>query len=210
MEFMDTKLIIKRIKIRRTAIGMSQLDMAKALGVTQATYSRMESGHQIITFDQINVLLDAVNLKFSDIVKEEQGEIVLPKLGNSNMEEILVLIKDVLKLNNNELMQVFKTFITTSVEGNKELVSAVLKLTDGTFKFKSTKYLVTELEKLPNAEKIIHNMALVLQRNPEQFAKQFSFDVSSLGEQLSSEVQARVSDQKPHQSSKPQRTKRQP
>lgn len=53
----------RRIKIRRTELGLTQNEVAKEIGVPQPTFSRYESGKRRITIDVAKRLIPVLKIE---------------------------------------------------------------------------------------------------------------------------------------------------
>ena len=54
--------------------GVGQIEMAKALGVSQATWSRVETGQSPLTIEQLSHACELIGLSAGDIVSEVDKE----------------------------------------------------------------------------------------------------------------------------------------
>ena len=59
---------------RRQQRGVGQIELAKALGVSQATWSRVETGQSPLTIEQLSHACELIGLSASDIVSEVDAE----------------------------------------------------------------------------------------------------------------------------------------
>jgi len=79
----------------RKSLGKEQSEIAAVLGITQASYSRLESGKSSMTTDQIFLISKALQLTPSSLLLqvensikalESNGFIVVPQLRGSNTD----------------------------------------------------------------------------------------------------------------------------
>ncbi len=76
-----------RIKQIRTAAGLSQVNMAKKIGIGQSTLAQMETGRRTVAERYIMLLASAFNVN-PDWIKTGKGSIYKPA-GTSSGEQIL-------------------------------------------------------------------------------------------------------------------------
>lgn len=183
---MDKKDVLTKIKLKRVALGLSQDVVAKAIGLDDSHYSKLERGLYDISLAKFIDLMGVLKLGFGDFI---DGHASLPH-QEVNADSLKPLI-DSMNANTDRL---FKALF----ENNEKKHST------------STELLMEKLEALKGGDIIINNMLLILQRTPEVFLKQFSFDVDSLKEQVTSEFQQSISDRKPNHHGKRRHIKRQP
>jgi len=58
---------VKRLKAERIAKGLTQEDVANALGVTRSWYAMKENGRRNITLEEFSKILDALGYDESDV-----------------------------------------------------------------------------------------------------------------------------------------------
>lgn len=61
---------MKGIELQRRKIGLSQIELAEKVGVSQANISQWESGVALPRADKLPVLAKALNCKIDDLFKE--------------------------------------------------------------------------------------------------------------------------------------------
>jgi transcriptional regulator with XRE-family HTH domain len=66
------KRIGHRIKIRRAVLGMTQAQLAQALGVTQVYLSYMERGERPISTEMLSQIAMALNCEADDLMNEKR------------------------------------------------------------------------------------------------------------------------------------------
>ncbi|WP_028834317.1 MULTISPECIES: helix-turn-helix domain-containing protein [unclassified Pseudoalteromonas] len=80
---------------KRKGLGIEQTDLSKALGLTQASYSRLESGKSTFSVDQMFICSKAMNVSVLDIIADvektvknlEKNQVVqvkMPPRGNAS------------------------------------------------------------------------------------------------------------------------------
>ena len=83
---------------KRKELGIEQTDLSKALGLTQASYSRLESGKSTFSVDQMFICSKAMNVSVLDIISAvektvknlESNQVVqvkMPPRGNAKNAE---------------------------------------------------------------------------------------------------------------------------
>ena len=65
-----TTNILKILKKRRVEANISQQTIAKALGIPQASYSRIETGKYQLTFNAFLIICDVIDAEPTKILKE--------------------------------------------------------------------------------------------------------------------------------------------
>ncbi len=63
-------LLVSNIRKLRKEAGLTQTEIARRLGVRQATYSAMECGRQKIFTDYLPIIAEALGVKISDLFNE--------------------------------------------------------------------------------------------------------------------------------------------
>lgn len=66
------QLIGRRIRIRRAVQGMTQADLAKTLGITQAQISNIEKGKRTLHAQTLAGIAAALNCEVTDLVNERR------------------------------------------------------------------------------------------------------------------------------------------
>lgn len=85
------------VRSKRTELGLEQSDLAEKLGLSQASYSRIEAGKANISVDHMCQIAKALNIRYGDFLAsyanyverlEENGVAVVPaQRGNSKGAE---------------------------------------------------------------------------------------------------------------------------
>ncbi len=70
---MDNELVGKKLKYIRHNLGVNQIDMAEAMGITQSMYSRIEKGLYGIQYAQIQCLVDKFNIDSEYLTDDTRG-----------------------------------------------------------------------------------------------------------------------------------------
>lgn len=60
----------RALRMRRERKGARQVDVARACGMSQANYSRLENGEIAITVDQLRLASAAVGVQASDVLQD--------------------------------------------------------------------------------------------------------------------------------------------
>lgn len=94
------KLLGRRVKFLRMEKGISQTDMAEAIGLSQTNLSNMESGRTAITIQNIFKMRNVLGCKMSDFFVDFDGEAVAKEEAKKAIEledalQILKLLKNV-------------------------------------------------------------------------------------------------------------------
>ena len=71
------KLIGRRVKFLRMEKGISQTDMAEAIGLSQTNLSNMESGRTAITIQNLFKIKKVLNCRMADFFVDFDGEAVV-------------------------------------------------------------------------------------------------------------------------------------
>lgn len=58
---------LKRLKAERVAKGLSQEDIANALGITRTWYSRKENGHVSLSIEEFAKIIEVLGYDESDV-----------------------------------------------------------------------------------------------------------------------------------------------
>jgi len=66
------RLFIRVIKSARLEMGLSQKDLAEAIGTSQSVIARIEAGKQNISYEMMNRLSDTLDLKLHIIATKEE------------------------------------------------------------------------------------------------------------------------------------------
>ena len=102
MEF--RKRFAKRFKELRIMAGLSQEDIANAMGYSEKTVSYWENGHNPIKFDNLPELAKVLGVP-------EYKLLVFGELNSQNNEEILDLLNSMTEKERNIVSQVIKSIL---------------------------------------------------------------------------------------------------
>jgi transcriptional regulator with XRE-family HTH domain len=98
--FMDKKTVVLRVKLRRVSRGLSQEDLASAIGIDASQYSRIESGASDLNLTKLIKIMEKLEMKFSDFDDDDgtelpstNTELEIRKL-RADMDKILNSLKD--------------------------------------------------------------------------------------------------------------------
>ncbi len=89
------ELLGGRIKALRTAHGMTQEQLADALGISRQKFARIENGNNSITLDVLSKIAEALDMTVIDITKvldEEPSVSYRENSSNSSAEEIFDML----------------------------------------------------------------------------------------------------------------------
>lgn len=89
------ELLGSRIKLLRTANGMTQEKLAEALGISRQKFARIENGNNSITLDILSKIAEALDVTVNDITKvldEEPSISYRVNETNSSAEEIFDML----------------------------------------------------------------------------------------------------------------------
>lgn len=89
------ELLGSRIKLLRTANGMTQEQLAEALGISRQKFARIENGNNSITLDILSKIAEALDVTVNDITKvldEEPSISYRVNETNSSAEEIFDML----------------------------------------------------------------------------------------------------------------------
>jgi transcriptional regulator with XRE-family HTH domain len=73
--FMDKKTVVLRVKLRRVSRGLSQEDLASAIGIDASQYSRIESGASDLNLTKLIKIMEKLEMKFSDFDDDDGTEL---------------------------------------------------------------------------------------------------------------------------------------
>ena len=73
----EVKVLSHRVKMIRLAKGVSQTDMAKAIGTSQTNLSNMEAGRTAITVQNLFKIQKVLGCKMADFFVDFDGEEVV-------------------------------------------------------------------------------------------------------------------------------------
>lgn len=71
-EIKELALIAAKIELKRTALGMTQKEFAKKMGVSQGMVSRWESGTYNFTITTLNDICQKLELEFEPTIRDNQ------------------------------------------------------------------------------------------------------------------------------------------
>ena len=98
----EFKVLGRKVKFLRLEKGISQTDMAEAIGLSQTNLSNMESGRTAITIQNLFKMQKILGCKMRDFFTDFDGEVseVQRSTGNNSIEledalNILKLLKKV-------------------------------------------------------------------------------------------------------------------
>ena len=96
----ELKVLSHRVKMERLAKGVSQTDMANAIGVSQTNLSNMEAGRTAITIQNLFKIRKVLGCKMSDFFVDFDDEKVEKEEAKKTIEledalQILKLLKNV-------------------------------------------------------------------------------------------------------------------
>lgn len=92
----------EKIKQHRTAKGLSQKEVALNVGIDQAQYSRIESGKVEPTLSSLEKIAEALSVKISDFLDEENALDI-----NSYDKTVIDKIRLIDELEDNEKKSIF-------------------------------------------------------------------------------------------------------
>ena len=91
-------MVGKRVKMLRMQKGISQSELARSVGISQAHLSNIENGHSHITLENLFALHDILGVSmasfFVDIDGKQEAEDAKAFIGLSDMIDALLLIKN--------------------------------------------------------------------------------------------------------------------
>ena len=95
----ELKVLSRRVKMVRLAKGISQTNMANAIGVSKTNLSNMEAGRTAITIQNLFKIQKVLGCKMSDFFVDFDGEEVIEVKGSENgkssieLEDALNILK---------------------------------------------------------------------------------------------------------------------
>ena len=100
----EFKVLGRKVKFLRLEKGISQTDMAEAIGLSQTNLSNMESGRTAITIQNLFKMREVLGCKMSDLFTDFDVEVsaVQSSTDNSNaieLEDALNILKLLKKVN---------------------------------------------------------------------------------------------------------------
>ncbi len=93
----ELKVLSRRVKMVRLAKGISQTNMANAIGVSQTNLSNMEAGRTAITIQNLFKIQKVLDCKMSDFFVDFDGESVMEVKGSEN-GKISIELEDALNI----------------------------------------------------------------------------------------------------------------
>lgn len=76
------KLIGQRVAKRRIARSMSQIDLARGVGVARTSITNLEGGRQRATLDHLYGIAEALNMELRDLIPSRDELNARPALGD--------------------------------------------------------------------------------------------------------------------------------
>ncbi len=122
---MDALQIGHKIKKLRELKNLTQDHMAKALGVTQGAYSRMEQGEIEITYSKLEIISEKLGMKPEDVITFNES-MVFNVMHNETGNGLVI--------NNNQLSEAEKNLYQQQIDLLKEQVEYLKKMLDTVLK----------------------------------------------------------------------------
>jgi transcriptional regulator with XRE-family HTH domain len=122
---MDAIQIGQKIKKLRELKNLTQDHMAKALGVSQSAYSRMEMGDAEITYKRLEVISEELGMKPEDVITFNES-MVFNVMHNDTANGLVI--------NNNQLSEAEKNLYQQQIDLLKEQVEYLKKMLDTVLK----------------------------------------------------------------------------
>lgn len=72
----EYQIFIDFIKLKRTEKGLTQLDLANKLGVTQSFISKCERGERRLDLIETRKIANAIGIQFSALILELESELI--------------------------------------------------------------------------------------------------------------------------------------
>lgn len=72
----EYQIFIDFIKLKRTQKGLTQLDLANKLGVTQSFISKCERGERRLDLIETRKIANAIGIQFSALILELESELI--------------------------------------------------------------------------------------------------------------------------------------
>jgi len=130
----------ERLKLIRISKGMSQDNVAKALGITIGAYSKIERGGTRLNLDRLDQLAGIFNIDLNNLIGYLNGEsdaidqkVQLPGIGFSgspNNQEVL-LLKKIVQLYDESRDMNIKAALKNQLESNKVNIPSFLDVLKG-------------------------------------------------------------------------------
>lgn len=122
----DYKKLLEQIRYNRNLSGISQIEMAKRLHLSQSVYGKMENGQIIISIERLNQICMELGVSIFSILREVYVDPILVSIAKSSHEfESKLIIKDKFFANIESMIHILGEKIQECLEvyapGNKEL-----------------------------------------------------------------------------------------
>lgn len=121
---MDTIQIGYKIKKLRELKNLTQDHMAKALGISQGAYSRMELGDTDITYSKLERISEELGMKPEEVISFNESmvfNVMNNEIGNG------------LVINNNQLSEAEKNLYEEQIRQLKDQIEYLKKILDNVF-----------------------------------------------------------------------------
>lgn len=79
--------LLKILKSKRLALGLSQVDMAQKLNVHQSFISKMESGERLLEFSEVFEICSILNIEFLNFIQEVLTEFRIINEAKSKIQK---------------------------------------------------------------------------------------------------------------------------
>jgi len=79
-------LVGRMVEIRRKQLGISQEPLARALGITQSAFSRLERGRSTLTVTQLRIIARHLSIRAAELLDEAEFY-VLPLQGGETLAQ---------------------------------------------------------------------------------------------------------------------------
>lgn len=90
---MNKEIFLSVIKAKRKALGYSQQEMGKRLGLSTSQYNKLEIGYSEITLDKLVEICNILGLNIENFANSEEKEKEKKRLISS-MEALIQIIKN--------------------------------------------------------------------------------------------------------------------
>ena len=108
----ELKVLSRRLKMIRLAHGVSQSDMAKAIGIRQTNLSNMEAGRTAITVQNLFKIQKVLGCKMADFFVDFDSETEKVADTKQNGSE-----KNAVSINLEDAVQILKLLKAVNVKG---------------------------------------------------------------------------------------------
>ena len=68
-DLMNYKNFCQIVKNKRISLGLTQKDVRLRMGISQSKYSKLETGYQEPTFNELQILVRILNIDLNEILK---------------------------------------------------------------------------------------------------------------------------------------------